>query len=159
MAEKTETTRQQELQIQRIYTKDISFEVPGSPEVFRQNWQPEVSIDLSVNNTKLDEQLYECVLALTVSAKMKEKTIFLAEVEQAGLFLLDGFDKEQLEHILGAFCPNILFPYVREVVSDLVIRGSFPQLNLAPVNFEALYMQQKQGAKTSDTKSGADTKH
>ena len=159
MAEKTETTRQQELQIQRIYTKDISFEAPGSPDVFRQNWQPEVSIDLSVNNTKLDEQLYECVLALTVSAKMKEKTIFLAEVEQAGLFLLDGFDKEQLEHILGAFCPNILFPYVREVISDLVVRGSFPQLNLAPVNFEALYMQQKQDAKTSDTKSGSDTKH
>ena len=157
MAEKTETTRQQELQIQRIYTKDISFEAPGSPDVFRQNWQPEVSIDLSVNNTKLDEQLYECVLSLTVSAKMKEKTIFLAEVQQAGLFLLEGFDKEQLKHILGAFCPNILFPYIREVVSDLVTRGSFPQLNLAPVNFEALYMQQKQAAKTSDTES--DTKH
>ncbi|OGT21450.1 MAG: protein-export chaperone SecB [Gammaproteobacteria bacterium RIFCSPHIGHO2_02_FULL_42_13] len=157
MAEKTETTRQQELQIQRIYTKNISFEAPGSPDVFRQNWQPEVSIDLSVNNTKLDEQLYECVLSLTVSAKMKEKTIFLAEVQQAGLFLLEGFDKEQLKHILGAFCPNILFPYIREVVSDLVTRGSFPQLNLAPVNFEALYMQQKQAAKTSDTES--DTKH
>jgi len=157
VAEKTETTRQQELQIQRIYTKNISFEAPGSPDVFRQNWQPEVSIDLSVNNTKLDEQLYECVLSLTVSAKMKEKTIFLAEVQQAGLFLLEGFDKEQLKHILGAFCPNILFPYIREVVSDLVTRGSFPQLNLAPVNFEALYMQQKQAAKTSDTES--DTKH
>ena len=146
MAE-TKTETEQRFEIQRIYTKDLSFESPNTPDVFLQeNWQPEIAIDLNIADTKLENETYEVVLTVTATAKAKDATAFLAEVKQAGIFAISGFSEEQVKHMLGAFCPNVLFPYAREAISDIVTRGSFPQLLLAPINFDALYQQQMQEA-------------
>lgn len=126
--------------IQRVYTKDISFEAPNAPAVFQQEWQPEVKMDLDTGSTKLADDVYEIVLRVTVTATMGEETAFLCEVQQAGIFTIGGLEGTQLAHCLGAYCPNILFPYARECIASLVGRGTFPQLNLAPVNFDALFM-------------------
>lgn len=136
--------------IQRIYTKDISFETPNSPQVFTAEWKPSINVQLNTSVQELGEDHYELVLNVTVTAKQGEQTGFLVEVQQAGIFLVSGYPKEEMGPMMGIFCPNILFPYAREVVSDLVTRGSFPQLNLAPVNFEALYAQQLQRAEAAD---------
>ncbi|MDR0807201.1 MAG: protein-export chaperone SecB [Enterobacteriaceae bacterium] len=127
-------------QVQRIYTKDISFESPGAPLVFQKEWTPEVKLDLDTASSQLAENVYEVVLRVTVTATLGEEIGFLCEVQQAGIFGISGLDAGQLAHCVGAYCPNILFPYARECVSNLVSRGSFPQLNLAPVNFDALFM-------------------
>ncbi|AZZ99478.1 MULTISPECIES: protein-export chaperone SecB [Pseudoalteromonas] len=132
--------------IQRIYTKDVSFETPNSPAIFQKEWTPEVKLDMDTRSAKLDEGVYEVVLALTVTASLGEETAFLCEIQQAGIFSIGELEELQMAHMLGAFCPNILFPYAREAVASLVNRGTFPQLNLAPVNFDALfaqYMQQR----------------
>ncbi|KZN51983.1 protein-export chaperone SecB [Pseudoalteromonas luteoviolacea] len=132
--------------IQRIYTKDVSFETPNSPAIFQKEWTPEVKLDMDTRSAKLDEGVFEVVLALTVTATIGEETAFLCEIQQAGIFSVGELEELQLAHMLGAFCPNILFPYAREAVASLVNRGTFPQLNLAPVNFDALfaqYMQQR----------------
>jgi len=133
-----------DFQIQRIYTKDISFEAPNSPLIFQKEWQPEVKLDIDSSSSKLADSLYEVVLRVTVTATIEDETAFLCEVQQAGIFIVTGFDDEQLAHCFGAYCPNILFPYVRECISSLVNRGTFPQLNLAPVNFDMLYMSHLQ---------------
>ncbi|MFT5235599.1 MAG: preprotein translocase subunit SecB [Shewanella sp.] len=127
--------------IQRIYTKDISFETPNSPAVFQKEWKPEVKLDLDTRSAKLADNVFEVVLSLTVTAKNGDETAFLCEVQQAGIFAINGLTEQQLAHSLGAYCPNILFPYAREAVGSLVGRGTFPQLNLAPVNFDALFAQ------------------
>jgi preprotein translocase subunit SecB len=135
--------------IQRIYTKDLSFETPNSPAVFQKEWNPEVKLDLDTRSNKLSDDTYEVILSLTVTAKNGEDTAFLCEVQQAGIFSIVGLTEQQLAHSLGAYCPNVLFPYARELVGNLVGRGTFPQLNLAPVNFDALfaqYVQQRQTA-------------
>ncbi|MCF2856835.1 protein-export chaperone SecB [Pseudoalteromonas sp. SMS1] len=132
--------------IQRIYVKDVSFETPNSPAIFQKEWTPEVKLDMDTRSAKLDEGVFEVVLALTVTASIGEETAFLCEIQQAGIFSVGELEEIQLAHMLGAFCPNILFPYAREAVASLVNRGTFPQLNLAPVNFDALfaqYMQQR----------------
>ncbi|WP_038251754.1 protein-export chaperone SecB [Xenorhabdus nematophila] len=127
-------------QIQRIYTKDVSFEAPKAPQIFQQEWQPEVKLDLDTASNELVQGVYEVVLRVTVTATLEEETAFLCEVQQAGIFSIDGIEGTQLAHCLGAYCPNILFPYARECITSLVGRGTFPQLNLAPVNFDALFM-------------------
>lgn len=132
--------------IQRVYTKDISFETPNSPAIFQKDWKPEIKLDLDTRSAKLADDTFEVVLALTVTATVEGQTAFLAEVQQAGIFTIGNLPEAQLAHTIGAFCPTTLFPYAREAVSSLVSRGSFPQINLAPVNFEALfasYVQQK----------------
>lgn len=132
--------------IQRVYTKDISFETPNSPAIFQKEWKPELKLDLDTRSSKLSDDTYEVILALTVTATVEGKTAFLAEVQQAGVFTIGNLPEAQLAHTIGAFCPTTLFPYARESVANLVSRGSFPQVNLAPVNFDALfasYMQQK----------------
>ncbi|GGO65760.1 protein-export chaperone SecB [Bowmanella pacifica] len=137
---------QPQFAIQRIYTKDISFESPNSPAVFQQEWKPEVKMDLDTRSTKLDDNSYEVVLSVTVTANAGEQTAFLVEVQQAGIFTIADMSDQQKAHILGSFCPNTLFPYARECISNLVNRGTFPQLNLAPVNFDAIfaaYMQKR----------------
>lgn len=141
-------------QIQRIYTKDISFEAPNAPQVFQKEWQPEVKLDLDTSSNTLAENVYEVILRVTVTATMEEETAFLCEVQQAGIFTVEGIEGTQLAHCLGAYCPNVLFPYARECITNLVGRGTFPQLNLAPVNFDALFMnylqqQQQQDAANS----------
>ena len=147
MAEKKQQARagmhgnEPEFAIQRLYVKDLSFEVPHSPLVFLEEWQPEVNMDLATKANDLGEDNHEIVLTVTVNVTMKDKTIFLAEVHQGGIFTIKNFPKEQMRPMLGSFCPNILYPYTREVITNVVVRGGFPQLYLAPVNFDALLEQ------------------
>ncbi len=140
-----------EFAIQKIYTKDISFETPNSPNVFKQQWQPQINVDLNTNGSTLEEGIYEVVLSLTVTAKLEDKTAFLVEVQQAGIFTIKGMNENDLPVMLGSFCPNILFPYAREAVSDLVTKGGFPQLLLAPVNFDALFAQHQEKIRQRST--------
>ncbi|WP_373020639.1 protein-export chaperone SecB [Thiomicrorhabdus sp.] len=135
----SETTQQQKFIIQKIYTKDISFESPNSPGIFTTEFKPQLEVNLNVESTALEEGIFHVVLRVTATTKVEEHTAFLCEVEQAGIFTLEGFEEEELAYLLGAQCPNALFPYAREVVSDLVARGGFPQLLLEPVNFDAMY--------------------
>lgn len=155
MSEQANTVQQEQdaqFMIQRIYVKDSSFETPNTPAVFQQQWEPELTLDLNTQNTLLENGVYEVVLTVTATVKNKGTTAFLSEVKQAGIFTIQGAPEEQIGHLLGSFCPSILFPYAREAITAHVIRGSFPQLVLAPINFDALYMQQieeqqKAGAK------------
>lgn len=133
---------QQQFAMQRIYTKDLSFESPATPDIFRKQWQPAVNVDLNTKSSKVDDSgNFEVVLTVTVTAKMDDETAFLVEVQQAGVFLITGFEGEDLRRILGTAAPNILFPYARENIDSLCVKGGFPALMLAPVNFEALYQQ------------------
>ncbi|MBP8236700.1 MAG: protein-export chaperone SecB [Pseudomonas sp.] len=128
--------------LQRIYVRDLSFEAPKSPEIFRQEWAPSVELDLNTRQKPLEGDFYEVALTVSVTVKTAGETAFIAEVQQAGIFLISGLDAAAMSHTLGAFCPNILFPYAREALDNLVTRGSFPALMLAPVNFDALYAQE-----------------
>ena len=133
---------QQQFSLQRIYTKDLSFESPTSPAVFRQQWQPKVSVDINTKSDKVDEEgNYEVVLTITVTAKLEEETAFLVEVQQAGIFFVQGIEGENLRAVLSTAAPNILFPYLRESIDNIVVKGGFPPVQLAPVNFDALYQQ------------------
>lgn len=127
--------------LQRIYMKDCSFESPRAPAVFATPLNPEVKVDMRVDTNKLAEDSYEVVLTITIEAQAESRNVFLVEVHQAGLFNIRGFNEPELGAILGSYCPNILFPYAREAVSDLVQKGSMPALLLQPVNFDAVYMQ------------------
>ncbi len=140
--------------LQRIYTKDLSFETPNTPDVFTLEWKPESNLSLNSEVNKLDDNAFEVVLSVTVTTKIGEKVAYLVEVQQAGIFTVQGFPNEEMGPMLGAYCPNILFPYAREVVSDLVVKGGFPQLLLTPVNFDHLFqqhMQQQQGNQDAPT--------
>ena len=130
--------------LQRIYMKDLSFEAPKSPEIFRQEWAPHVELDLSTRQNNLEGDFHEVVLKVSVTARVGEDVAYIAEVQQAGIFLIRNLDAPSMSHALAAFCPNILFPYAREALDSLVIRGAFPPLMLAPVNFDGLYAQQMQ---------------
>lgn len=127
--------------LQKIYIKDVSVEVPGAPQIFQQQWAPEADIQLGSGNRGVADDLYEVVLTVTVTAKLGEATAFLVEVKQAGLFTVQGFEEEERGQVLGSFCPNVLFPFAREAISDLVGKAGFPQVLLQPVNFDALYAQ------------------
>lgn len=130
-----------EFGLQRIYVKDLSFEAPHAPQVFTENWQPHVNLGLNTQVTAVGNDHIEVVLVVTVTVKSGDKTAYHAEVQQAGLFLARDVPEQDRGPLVGIVCPNILFPYARELVSDLVSRGSFPQMLLAPVNFEGLYVQ------------------
>jgi preprotein translocase subunit SecB len=140
-AAQTHPESQHEFGIQRIYIVDLSYEAPNTPEIFQAEWAPSVDFDLHTDSKKLTDDVYEVVLKVTVTVKLKEKTAFLIEVKQGGIFTIKGFAKEQLDPMLGSFCPNILFPYVRELISSTINRGSFLPLYLAPINFDALYQE------------------
>jgi preprotein translocase subunit SecB len=149
------TDIQQQFVLQKIYVKDLSFETPNSPQVFLEKWEPDISLQLGNKASSLDETTHEVVLEVTVTAKLKEKTAFLVEVQLAGIFNISGYDQSQLAAVTGSACPQVLFPYAREVISDLVTRGGFPQLLLTPINFEALYRQhleQGNAAQTGESK-------
>ncbi len=130
--------------LQKIYVKDISFEIPNSPMIFQQEWVPTVNMDIANSATKIGENLFEALLSVTVTVTSEEKTMYLIEAKQAGIFHIAGIATDAVNKMLATTCPNILFPFVREIVADLVTRGGFPQLLLAPVNFEALYLQKMQ---------------
>jgi preprotein translocase subunit SecB len=131
-----------QLSLQKVYVKDASFEVPGAPHIFQEQGQPQVQLNLSQQVGSLAENVYEVVLTVTVTCKLAEKTAYLAEVQQAGVFGMSGFDSGNRDAVLATYCPNVLFPYARQIVSDLIQNGGFPPFLLQPINFEALYAEQ-----------------
>jgi len=141
---------EKQFSIQKIYTKDMSFETPNSPKVFTEKWEPAVEFNLGTHVLPLENSMYEIALTVTITVKNGDATAYLVEVNQAGIFSLSGFTDAEMGPMVGSFCPNILFPYARETISDLVTKGGFPQMLLAPVNFDALYSQQLQQAPGSD---------
>jgi len=152
MAEETQAAqsnnedRQPGFGIEKIYVKDLSLEIPNAPQVFTQRETPQLSVELSNATSQLDEGVFETVITVTVTSKIGDKTAFLVEVAQAGIFQIRNIPQDNIEMILGVTCPNILFPYARETVSDVVTRAGFPPVLLNPINFEALYAQQRQKA-------------
>ena len=139
--------QEKQVAVQKIYTKDVSFESPQAPLVFTKNdWEPKTNLNLRSTHSDLGEGNHEVVLTLTVETKHEETTIFLVELHQAGIFMIHGYEGEELGQLLGSFCPNMLFPYARETISSLVMKGGFPEFVLQPINFDALYMQTKQQA-------------
>jgi preprotein translocase subunit SecB len=156
--------------IQKIYVKDVSFESPTSPAVFSfKQWEPKIELNINNAHTRLNEQMYEAVLTVTATVKQEDKTAFLIEVQQAGIFAISGFSEQDLSYLIGSQCMNILLPYAREAVSDMTSRGGFPPLLLAPVNFDALYQKhlkdqqvevaQGTEALTEDAKAQSDPDH
>jgi preprotein translocase subunit SecB len=130
--------------IEKLYVKDISLEIPNAPQVFLEREAPQVDIQLHHESQPVEDGVYQTLLTVTVTAKVKDKTLFLVEVGQAGIFVIRNIPEADLDPVLGIACPNILYPYVREVVSDVVTRSGFPPVVINPVNFEALYQAQKQ---------------
>ncbi len=154
-----EQAAQRQFLVQRIYTKDISFEAPNSPALFLEDWKPEINVGLGSDVKDLGNGNVELVLRVNVEAKHDDKTVFMVEVQQGGLFMVQGFQAEEMDALMNVAAPNVLFPFVRETVSDLVTRGSFPQFVLQPVNFEALYAQQRQAKATQAAQGGGEAKH
>lgn len=138
---------EQKFEIQKIYVKDISFETPSSPKIFTEKWNPKTDVHIQTENTKLEEIIFEVCITITVTATQEETTAFLVEIKQAGIFLLQNFQEEQHDQLLGSYCPNILFPFAREAIAELIAKGGFPQLLLNPVNFDALYQQHQKALK------------
>lgn len=130
--------------LQRFYLKDVSFESPNTPECFKQSYQPKINFNINNKSKKLEDNLYEVVLRLTADVKQEDSTLFLAEVEQAGIFQIQGLEDERLEMVLNITCPNLLFPFAKEAIESMVVKASFPPLMLSPVNFEMIYNQAKQ---------------
>lgn len=139
-----------EFAIQRLYVKDSSFESPHSPHVFFEEWNPELDLDLTTKTNDVGNDKHEVVLTVKTTVKMKKKIIFIAEIFQAGIFIIKNFPKDQMRPMLGSFCPNILYPYAREAITDMVVRGGFPQLYLAPVNFDLLLEQRDRFQENND---------
>ncbi len=135
--------QQAQLNLQKVYIKDASFEVPNAPQVFQEQAQPQVQLNLGQKQTKIAEGVHEVVLTLTVTCTVNDSTAYLAEVQQAGIFGVNGFEPDALDAVLGSYCPNVLFPYARQVISDMVLNGGFPPFLLQPINFDALYAEQK----------------
>ncbi len=148
---------EQKFEIQKIFVKDISFESPNSPDIFREKWQPKTDIHMTAQNVKISDELYEVTLNVTVTSAQNDRTAFLVEIKQSGVFLINNFPEDQLGHLLGSYCPHTLFPFAREAISDIVTKGGFPPLLLSPVNFDALYQQQL--AKLQEQQAATDTKH
>lgn len=137
--------------IEKLYVKDASIEVPNAPQIFTERTAPQINVELGNNAQKLDEGIFEVSIKVTVTAKIAENTAFLVEVIQAGIFAIRNVPEENIEMLAAVTCPNILFPYAREAVSDMVTRAGFMPVLLNPINFEALYMQQKQDAQNAAT--------
>jgi preprotein translocase subunit SecB len=138
------------IQTQKIYVKDISFETPDSPAIFTKEWTPTLTVDLGQKVIELAEDLYEVVLTLTATMKTGDSTAYLTEVQQAGIFIIKGLGEEKLMHVLNVYCPRSLYPYACSAASEIVTRGGFPQLLLAPVNFKAIYHKRMEKAGTGD---------
>jgi preprotein translocase subunit SecB len=147
----TEQQQQPSFQIEKIYVKDLSLEIPSGPQAFMQQAQPQLEVQINTAGGQLAEGYYEVSVRATVTAKAAERTLFLVEAVQAGIFALRNVPAEEIEPLLNVGCPTIVFPYLRETISDLITRGGFPPVLLSPVSFEALYLQrlkQQQGAES-----------
>jgi preprotein translocase subunit SecB len=132
------------IQAQKIYLKDVSFETPNSPQIFTREWKPKLAVEINNQTATIADDLYEVVLMLTATVKADEQTAFLAEVHQAGIFVMKGFESERLHRVQNVFCMQMLYPYASAALTDLVSRGGFPQLLLQPMNFEGIYAQRQQ---------------
>lgn len=142
MAEQDQVTSEKQIAIQKIYVKDFSFESPHTPEVFtKSDWSPKTNLNLRSSHKSGSENNHEVVLTVTIEAKDDDQTFFLVELQQAGLFHIAGYSEEEFRAIVGSYCPNILFPYARESVANIVSKGGFPEFLLQPINFDALYAQ------------------
>ncbi len=135
---------QVQVALQRIFLKDLSFESPDPIASFKSKWEPKVNLDIRNQNQKIEGDLYEACLEITATVKINEKSAFIVEVEQAGIFMIKGLEGENLNRVLGTFCMSVLFPYAREAIDSMCLKGSFPPLVLAPINFDQLYEQSKQ---------------
>jgi len=144
--------------VEKIYVKDVSFEVPGAPAIFTENVQPDLQLNLNQRVQRLNENAFEVVLGVTLTCKAGDKTAYVAEVQQAGIFGLVGLEPQAVDVLLGTQCPNILFPYVRQLISDLIQAGGFPPFFLQPINFEGLYAETlRQRQEQGDAPSLADS--
>jgi len=155
-AANTQDQQGRQFAVQKIYTKDLSFESPAAPAVFRTQWQPQITVDVNTRSAAIDsEGNFEVVLALTITAKAGEETAFLIEVHQAGIFFVQGIDGEERRRLLGSAAPNMLFPYARETIDSVCVKGGFPALMIAPINFDAVY----QRARSQAGEAGAAASH
>ena len=150
-----EEQQQAQFQLQKLYVKDVSFEVPNSPQVFQEEGQVEIKMNLAQRVENLAEGVHEVVLTVTVTASQGEKTAYLAEVQQAGIFTINGLNEQATHAALNTLCPHTLFPYARRSITDLVADGGFPPLVLQPINFDQVYAQRMQEAQ-SEEKAAAD---
>lgn len=158
MADEQPAGPDKRISVAKLYVKDFSFESPLTPSVFQaEKWAPQTNLNLRSGHTAMDGDVYEVVLTITVDAKEDDKTVFLIELQQAGLFELAGYDDTERNAILGSYCPSILFPYAREAISSTVQKGGFPEFVLQPINFDALYMQSQQQA--AEAAAGSAEKH
>lgn len=137
----TDQASQAQFTVQKIYVKDVSFEAPNTPGIFNEAGQPQLNMNLNQKVARLEDGVYEVVLGITLTCTTEEKNVYLAEIEQAGVFGLAGFDERNLDMMLGTYCPNVLFPYARQAISELITAGGFPPFYLQPINFEALYAE------------------
>lgn len=147
-------TKGPQFSVEKIYVKDVSFEAPNAPQVFNEQSQPQLQMNLNQRVQRLNDNVFEVVLGVTLTCTVAEKTAYLAEVQQAGVFGLTGFEEAALDAILGTHCPNVLYPYVRQTIGDLIQAGGFPPFLLQPINFEALYaesLRQRAEKKTATT--------
>lgn len=146
---------QRQVGLQKIYIRDASIEVPDGPRVFTEEYNPEVNVDLNTQIQNLSEETHQVVVTVTVTAKQEDRTAYIVEVQQAGVFQLDGFSEgDERNHVLGAYCPSVLFPYIREAIGDMVQRAGFPHFLLQPVNFDLLYAQHQAGNNEQPTDVG-----
>ncbi len=145
---------QGQVRIEKLYLKDASFESPNTPALFQQEWKPEIELNINTRSEQVVPNYFEVVLTVTVTAKLEGKTAFIAELQQAGLFHMEGFPEEAIRRTVGIFCPTTLFPYVREAVDSMVVRGGFPPLNLVPINFEAAYEEAMRHAEAQAAQEG-----
>ncbi|MBT7275649.1 MAG: protein-export chaperone SecB [Woeseiaceae bacterium] len=143
--------------IQKLYIKDASFESPNTPNVFKgAEWNPKTDLNLSSTHVPHEDDTHEVILTITVEAKDEDNVIFIVELKQAGLFQITGYEKEELETIIGIFCPNTLFPYAREAIANIITKGGFPEFLLQPINFDALYKESKRRATTQSEETNND---
>jgi preprotein translocase subunit SecB len=155
----TENSAARHIELRKIYTKDISYEAPGTPEIFNAEWTPQLSQEMQNSHKQIGEDLFESVLTVTITVRLGDRVAYLIEVSEAGIFHMQGHSDEGLEKAFGIFCPTVLFPYAREVISDLSVRGGFPALVLPNVNFSAMYEEysrQKEAAMANPVAEGED---
>ena len=154
MTKKTSDNNQPVFNILAVYIKDASFESPLSPSAHdTTSWKPNATIDITPSYQKLKDDIYSCILKVSLNVKVEDKSVFIAEVEQAADFRIAGLDEEKLEHILNTYCPNVIFPYARQNISDLTTKGGFPPLYLSPVDFEAQYLAKKNKQAAASTEN------
>lgn len=155
----TQEAPARQILVQKLYVKDLSFEAPSTPAIYSKEWRPEVNLNLQTKNQAVGENMREVVLSITAEAKLEGEVAFIAEVHQAGVFQISGFSDEELGPLIGAYCPTQLFPFAREAITDLVGKGGFPGLLLQPVNFDALYLQQREEMARAASEGGGAEKH